>query len=93
MKPRLILLAVACAAATAQAQERASTPFDIAKETTAVLQPLRADGIPDHVAAINAKYGQGVTRANNDYIAWFEANFLLLIAFKTIRYFMNYTYR
>ncbi|HEY4329526.1 MAG TPA: hypothetical protein VGN88_07310 [Phycisphaerae bacterium] len=40
-------------------------PFAISKETTIITAPLRPDGRPDYVAALNEKYGKGVTPGNN----------------------------
>ena len=37
----------------------------ISKETTYITEPLRADGYPDYVAALNQRFSQGVTPENN----------------------------
>jgi hypothetical protein len=50
----------------------AKLPFTIAKETTVITAPLRADGTPDYVAALNEKYGKGVTPENNGFVAWLQ---------------------
>ncbi len=47
--------------------------FTLSKETTAITSPLNADGTPDYVGALNAKYSQGVTPENNGFVVWLEA--------------------
>ena len=37
----------------------------VSKETTYFVEPLNADGTVNYVAALNARYGEGVTPANN----------------------------
>ncbi|MCH8828760.1 MAG: hypothetical protein IID45_04205, partial [Planctomycetes bacterium] len=37
----------------------------ISKETTYITEPLDADGYPDYAAAINRRFGKGVTAENN----------------------------
>lgn len=51
----------------AAASGPATTPFKItvARETTYFVAPLRADGTVDYAAALNERYGQGVTPDNN----------------------------
>lgn len=51
----------------AAASGPATTPFKItvARETTYLVAPLRADGTVDYAAALNERYGQGVTPDNN----------------------------
>lgn len=46
--------------------------ISISRETTVITGPLRADGTLDYVAAINAKYGAGVTAENNGFVLWLE---------------------
>jgi len=48
-------------------------PFTLSKETTAIVEPLKADGTVDYVAAINELYGKGVTAENNGYVIWLRA--------------------
>jgi hypothetical protein len=45
-------------------------PFTISKETTAITAPLRDDGSVDYVAALNQRFGQGVTPENNGFVLW-----------------------
>jgi hypothetical protein len=45
-------------------------PFTVSKETTAITGPLRDDGSVDYVAALNQRYGQGVTPENNGFVLW-----------------------
>ena len=47
-------------------------PYTISEETTRITSPLRADGTPDYVAALNEKYGKGVTADNNGFVSWLE---------------------
>ena len=39
--------------------------FTISKEITVITAPLRPDGFPDYLAALNERYGKGVTPDNN----------------------------
>ena len=48
-------------------------PFSVSKETTAITSPLRPDGRPDYVAALNEKYGKGVMPENNGFVVWLKA--------------------
>ncbi|HEY4330199.1 MAG TPA: hypothetical protein VGN88_10725 [Phycisphaerae bacterium] len=50
----------------------AKLPFTVSKETTGITGPLRADGTVDYVAALNEKYGKGVTPENNGFVKWLE---------------------
>jgi hypothetical protein len=45
-------------------------PFTVSTETTAITGPLRDDGSVDYVAALNQRYGQGVTPENNGFVLW-----------------------
>ncbi len=56
------------AAAPAPSTGPAKLPFTISKETTAITEPLHPDGTPDYLAALNEKYGKGVTPDNNALI-------------------------
>jgi hypothetical protein len=50
--------------------DRARLPaLTISRETTFIVQPLRADGTPDYVAWLDKEYGAGVTPENNAAIA------------------------
>ncbi len=43
------------------------------RETTYLTEPVRADGTIDYAAALNAKYGAGVTPENNAAVPLYEA--------------------
>lgn len=45
--------------------EEKALKVTVSKETTFITKPLKADGYPDYIAAINATLGAGVTRENN----------------------------
>jgi hypothetical protein len=47
-------------------------PFTISEETTVITAPLNADGTPDYIGALNAKFSQGVTPENNGFVLWSE---------------------
>src|ERR1043166_6416209 len=47
-------------------------PFTIAKDTTCITAPLKPDGTPDYIAALNAQFSAGVTPQNNLFVAWAE---------------------
>ncbi len=46
--------------------------FTVSAETTGIVSPLRADGRPDYVAAVNEKYGHGVRPEENAFVGWIE---------------------
>ena len=48
-------------------------PVTISKETTYITEPLRADGYPDYVAALNQRLSQGVTPENNAAVLFWRA--------------------
>ena len=45
----------------------------ISKETTYITEPLRPDGYPDYIAALNRRTGEGVTRDNNAAVPFWRA--------------------
>lgn len=45
----------------------------ISKETTYITRPLRPDGYPDYVAALNEHFSRGVTPENNAAVLLFQA--------------------
>ena len=55
---------------SARAESATALPFTISKETTAITSPLKSDGTPDYVQAMNDLYSQGVTPANNGFVIW-----------------------
>lgn len=61
------------AAAAAFAADPPKLPFTLGKETTVITEPLKVAGTPDYVAAINERYGKGVTAENNGFVAWLQA--------------------
>ncbi len=48
-------------------------PITISRETTYITAPLRADGYPDYVAALDEMASQGVTTENNAAVLLLEA--------------------
>ena len=48
-------------------------PVTISKETTYITEPLRADGYPDYVAALNQRMSEGVTPENNAAVLFWQA--------------------
>ena len=45
----------------------------ISKETSAITKPLRKDGYPDYVAALNEIYGKDITPENNAVVLFWKA--------------------
>ena len=45
----------------------------ISKETTYITEPLRADGYPDYVAALDQRFSRGVTPENNAAVLFWRA--------------------
>jgi membrane protease YdiL (CAAX protease family) len=45
----------------------------ISRETTYITEPLRKDGYPDYVAALNRRFSQGVTPENNSAVLFWKA--------------------
>ena len=45
----------------------------ISEETTYITEPLRADGYPDYVAALNERCSEGVTPENNSAVLFWKA--------------------
>ncbi|HVX87121.1 MAG TPA: hypothetical protein VH253_20220 [Phycisphaerae bacterium] len=45
-------------------------PFTIGPTTTVVTGPVGKDGLPDYAAALNERYGKGVTAENNAAVEW-----------------------
>ena len=48
-------------------------PLVISKETTYITEPLRSDGTPDYVAALNQRLSKGVTPENNAAVLFWKA--------------------
>jgi hypothetical protein len=44
----------------------------ISKETTHIVKPLKEDGYPDYIAALNQQFGRGVTDENNIAVTVWE---------------------
>jgi hypothetical protein len=45
----------------------------ISKDTTVITEPLRPDGYPDYVAALNQRFSKGVTPENNSAVLFWKA--------------------
>ena len=45
----------------------------ISKETTYITEPLRADGYPDYVAALDRRFSRDVTPENNAAVLFWQA--------------------
>jgi hypothetical protein len=81
----LLLLVVVTAATTAkggeppaqapaaQAPAKPGVLVTISKETTYITEPLRQDGYPDYIAALNQRASQGVTPENNAAVLFWKA--------------------
>jgi hypothetical protein len=50
-------------------EKQGPLPFTIGPTTT-VVETLDPQGLPDYIAAINKRFGQGVTLENNGFVAW-----------------------
>jgi hypothetical protein len=48
-------------------------PITISRETTYITEPLRPDGYPDYVAALNQRCSRGVTPENNAAVPFWRA--------------------
>lgn len=46
------------------------TGIVLSPETTAIIAPLRDDGAPDYIRALNDQFSVGVTPENNAFVAW-----------------------
>ena len=69
-----LAIAVCVAAGTAAAGEPKNKPvIKISRETTCLTGPLRKDGRVDYLAALNTRYGKGVTPQNNAVVGIIEA--------------------
>ena len=66
-------LACPCLAQTTQSTSKPALRFTISKETTRITGPLRPDGRPDYIAAINAAHSKGVTKDNNAAVLYVQA--------------------
>jgi hypothetical protein len=55
------------------AQSAARPRITISKETTYITEPLRPDGLPDYVAALNQHCSRGVTSENNAAVPFWQA--------------------
>ena len=54
-------------------QNNSRPKITISKETTCITEPLRPDGYPDYVAALNQRMSQGVTPENNAAVPLLKA--------------------
>lgn len=48
-------------------------PFTLSKKTTYITEPLRKDGFPDYIAALNKMFSKGVTPENNAAVLLLKA--------------------
>ena len=56
-----------------QTRQPAQVAVTISKETTYIVEPLRSDGYPDYVTALNQRSSQGVTPENNSAVLFWKA--------------------
>ena len=68
-----IVVAVAAVAAKVATLVRFGPPVTISKETTFITEPLRPDGFPDYVGALNQHFSEGVTPENNSSVLFWKA--------------------
>jgi hypothetical protein len=61
------------AAADAKQPVASRVLVTIAKETTVITKPLRKDGYPDYIAALNEMYSKGVTPETNAVVLFWQA--------------------
>lgn len=54
-------------------REEAGPTFTISKETTYITAPLRKDGFPDYIAALNQRFSKGVTPERNSAVLFWKA--------------------
>lgn len=47
-------------------------PFTLSKETTGIVAPLRPDGSPDYIGALNERCSKGVTSENNGFVLFLQ---------------------
>ena len=71
-RPTMMLLLTAVLLCTSPLRGQ-PVKIKIGYDTTRLTGPLKADGTVDYVAALNRKYGRGVTPANNAAVAIIEA--------------------
>ncbi len=65
--------ATASAAVAPKGSAEKRVLITISKETTAITSPLRKDGYPDYIAALNEACSKGVTPQNNAVVLLFRA--------------------
>ncbi len=58
---------------SAAAVQKPAVRVTISKETTYITEPLRPDGYPDYVAALNQRASKGVTPENNAAVLFWKA--------------------
>lgn len=69
----ILIVAVALILAKAAAVFRPGFPITISKETTYITEPLRPDGFPDYIAALNQLSSESVTPENNFTTLFWQA--------------------
>ena len=72
-KKWLVLVIVIAIAAILATLVKFDPPVTISKETTYITEPLRSDGFPDYVAALNQRFSEGVTPENNSSVLFWKA--------------------
>lgn len=69
----IVLVVVIMALAKAVSMFSLGFPVTISKETTYITEPLRPDGFPDYMAALNQRSSEGVTPKNNFTTLFWQA--------------------
>ena len=74
----VVLVATAAALSAADkpngnSKPKSSVLVTISKETTYITEPLRPDGYPDYLAALNQQLSKGVTPENNSAVLFWKA--------------------
>lgn len=72
----LLMIGLLIASVRAFAGQRIEDSHDcvtISRDTTYITEPLDGDGLPDYVAALNRRFGEGVTSDNNAVVILLEA--------------------
>ena len=69
---RMWVVAAAVCLAGVQGAVWAEVPFTVSKETTGIVGPLKGDGMPDYVGAMNEAVKRGATPETNGAVKWLE---------------------
>lgn len=68
----VLVIAIVCLAAKCSV-DGSGVRVTISKETTYITEPLRPDGYPDYVAALNEQFSHGVTPESNSAVLFWKA--------------------